>query len=95
LRSWLRFAGTPRSSQSRLTVIDYANVGGRRRLVLVRRDDVEHLMLIGGATDVVVESNITAGPLQPAVAVLHRAEKAPEQYSGDAPAIIRLPRNGG
>ena len=29
-----------------------------RRLVLVRRDNVEHLLLIGGPTDVVVEPNI-------------------------------------
>nr|WP_236824042.1 flagellar biosynthetic protein FliO [Bartonella ancashensis] len=28
-----------------------------RRLILVRRDDVEHLILIGGTTDIVVESD--------------------------------------
>jgi hypothetical protein len=48
----------PRSGQPRLAVIDAASVNGTRHLVLVRRDNVEHLLLIGGPTDVVVEPNI-------------------------------------
>jgi len=39
-------------------VINAASVDGRRRLVLVRRDNVEHLLLIGGPTDAVIEPNI-------------------------------------
>ncbi len=56
--------GTTRGRQPRLAVIDAASVDGRRRLVLIRRDNVEHLMMIGGPTDVVVEANIVraAGP---------------------------------
>src|SRR6201985_3348874 len=59
-----RFAGnrlganTNRSRMPRLAVIDAAAVDGRRRLVLVRRDNVEHLLMIGGPTDIVVEPNI-------------------------------------
>jgi hypothetical protein len=70
--AWLvrRFAGnrlganTNRGRMPRLAVIDAAAVDGRRRLVLVRRDNIEHLLMIGGPTDIVVESNIvraTAG----------------------------------
>ncbi len=44
--------------QPRLAVLDAAAVDARRRLVLVRRDDVEHLILIGGPSDLVVESGI-------------------------------------
>src|SRR5690348_10162078 len=51
-------AATLRGRQPRLAVIDAAAVDGRRRLVLIRRDNVEHLIMIGGPTDVVVESNI-------------------------------------
>ncbi|GEM_PF-212778 len=47
-----------RTRQPRLSVMDAAAVDGRRKLVLIRRDDVEHLLLIGGPTDVVVEQNI-------------------------------------
>ena len=42
----------------RLAVIDAATVDGRRRLVLIRRDNIEHLLMIGGPTDLVVEPNI-------------------------------------
>ena len=42
----------------RLEVTDHASVDGRRRLVLVRRDNVEHLIMIGGPVDVVVETGI-------------------------------------
>jgi flagellar protein FliO/FliZ len=47
-----------RGRQPRLAVIDAATVDGRRRLVLIRRDNVEHLLMIGGPTDLVVEPNI-------------------------------------
>jgi len=65
LTAWLvrrfgstRLGGAPRGRQPRLAVIDAASVDGRRRLVLIRRDNVEHLLMIGGPTDVVVEQNI-------------------------------------
>ncbi len=51
-------AAAQRGRQPRLAVIDAVPVDGRRRLVLVRRDNVEHLMMIGGPSDVVVEQNI-------------------------------------
>jgi flagellar protein FliO/FliZ len=44
--------------EKRLDVVDQANVDGRRRLVLIRRDDVEHLIMTGGPVDVVIETNI-------------------------------------
>jgi hypothetical protein len=66
LAAWLvrRFAGNRlganpnRGRMPRLAVIDAAAVDGRRRLVLVRRDNIEHLLMIGGPTDIVVEPNI-------------------------------------
>lgn len=66
-------SGATRGRQPRLAVIDQANVDGRRRLVLIRRDNVEHLLIIGGPTDVVVEQNIvraapTAAPARPPAA---------------------------
>src|SRR5262245_8094626 len=47
-----------RGRQPRLALIDTAIVDTRRRLVLIRRDNVEHLIMIGGPTDVVIEPNI-------------------------------------
>lgn len=75
LTAWLvrRFGanrlGSPaRGRQPRLAVIDAATVDGRRRLVLIRRDNIEHLLMIGGPTDVVVEANIVraTGAREPA-----------------------------
>jgi flagellar protein FliO/FliZ len=43
----------------RLGVTEQANVDGRRRLLLIRRDEVEHLIMTGGPVDVVIESNIS------------------------------------
>lgn len=52
------FIAGGRNRRTRLAVMDAAAVDDKRRLVLVRRDDVEHLILIGGPTDVVVEQDI-------------------------------------
>ncbi len=46
----------------RLSVVDAAPVDGRRRLLLLRRDDVEHLVMIGGPNDLLDESRILNGP---------------------------------
>jgi flagellar biogenesis protein FliO len=43
---------------SRLGISEYYELDKTRRLVLVRRDDVEHLMLVGGNQDIVIESSI-------------------------------------
>jgi flagellar protein FliO/FliZ len=62
---WRRFGAGPlspvgpRSRQPRLAVIDAASVDARRRLILIKRDNTEHLLMIGGPTDIVIESNIT------------------------------------
>ncbi len=60
-----RFARTSykgsRSRQPRLAIMDATDLDARRRLLLVRRDNVEHLIMIGGANDVVVEQGIIRG----------------------------------
>jgi len=66
--AWLvrRFGGAQtdaaaRGRQPRLAVVDSAAVDGRRKLVIIRRDNVEHLLMIGGPSDVVVETNLIRG----------------------------------
>jgi flagellar protein FliO/FliZ len=44
----------------RLAVVEVTAVDAKRRLVLLRRDDTEHLVLLGPDSAVVVESGITA-----------------------------------
>lgn len=46
----------------RLAVVEVAPIDSRRRLVLLRRDGVEHLVLLGPGQDVVIESGIVPPP---------------------------------
>lgn len=47
------------SAERRLGIAESLNVDGKRRLVLVRRDKVEHLILLGATSELVIENNIT------------------------------------
>ena len=51
-----------RGASRRLWVSEVLPLDGRRRLVLLRRDGVEHLLLLGHGADVVVETGIAAPP---------------------------------
>lgn len=54
----LRGAVRPRNGERRLEVIEIAPIDAKRRLLLLRRDRTEHLVLLGPTTDVVIESGI-------------------------------------
>jgi flagellar biogenesis protein FliO len=56
-----RLNGAGRGRGPRLGVIDALSIDSRRKLVLVRRDNVEHLILVGGPSDLVVEPSIVRG----------------------------------
>ncbi|CAN7536539.1 hypothetical protein [Mesorhizobium sp. LjRoot246] len=58
------FVAGGRNRKTRLAVMDATAVDSHRRLVLIRRDDIEHLLLIGGPTDVVVERDIRLSALR-------------------------------
>ncbi|MGI6853407.1 hypothetical protein [Mesorhizobium sp. 1B3] len=89
------FVAGGRNRKTRLAVMDATAVDSHRRLVLVRRDDVEHLILIGGPTDVVVEQNIrlsqtrrpalASGPPQEPPT---RSQRAPEQQRPPQPRPV-------
>ncbi len=73
-----------RSRQPRLSVTDVAAVDDKRRLILVRRDHVEHLVMIGGPSDIVVEQNIVR--LAPVPAPMAVPAPATEPASAPAPS---------
>src|ERR1700716_597923 len=95
--AWLvrRFAGnrlganTNRGRMPRLAVIDAAAVDGRRRLGLVRRDNIEHLLVIGGPTDIVVEPNIVR-----AMPGRDQIPQRPGVGSAEPPRMAPLPDAG-
>lgn len=53
---------TQRGRVRRLGIVEVLPIDARRRLVLVRRDGVEHLILTGATHDLVVETGIPAPP---------------------------------
>jgi len=91
-----------RNRLPRLAIVDTLSLDNRRRLVLVRRDNVEHLVLIGGPTDLVVEPSILRtrvaqrpgqaptprGPAQPGVSAPQPAPPPPPNR-GAPPAPSR------
>lgn len=60
----------------RLAVLDYHEVDKNRRLVIVRRDDVEHLLLIGGPQDLLIEKALNKAGEE-------NANGTPRTYRGD------------
>ncbi|WP_105382502.1 flagellar biosynthetic protein FliO [Neorhizobium alkalisoli] len=79
-----------KNRQPRLQVLDAAAVDTRRRLVLVRRDNVEHLIMIGGPTDIVIESGIsTSGNLAHTASVRPVPRDLPSSAPAEPPAENR------
>lgn len=69
--------------EPRLGVVEYSNVDGKRKLLLIRRDNVEHLIMTGGPVDVVIETGIGEAPkraaepaVKPAATVFTRPPRA-------------------
>jgi hypothetical protein len=89
--AWCSYSGiSPRDvlfgprPEPRLSIIEQAHLDGRRRLVLIRRDDVEHLIMTGGPVDVVIEDGIRATP---------RSAPAPAESSENITTVFpRTPR---
>ncbi|MGZ9109310.1 MAG: FliO/MopB family protein [Micavibrio sp.] len=47
-------------NKRRLKIVEMMPLGARHRMILVKRDDREHLVILGPAGETVVESGITA-----------------------------------
>ncbi|MFY9639483.1 MAG: hypothetical protein WCD20_01595 [Rhodomicrobium sp.] len=74
----------------RLAFIERAHLDGGRKLLLVRRDDVEHLILVGGPIDLVVETGIRPESLKSPAEAEDNFADAP-QASGEAPRTWEWP----
>ncbi|MDJ0951854.1 MAG: flagellar biosynthetic protein FliO [Alphaproteobacteria bacterium] len=59
-----RFMGSPAGAARRLRVLESLALDARRRLVLVQHDEAEHLILIGGGNDLLVESGTAVQDLK-------------------------------
>ena len=78
-----------RGVKRRLSIVEVIPVDTKRRLVLVKRDDTEHLIMLGPNTDTVVERNIGmhfSDMLDPAI-------HASDETQGDNTDILKDSHN--
>ena len=81
----------PARPEPRLSVMEQASVDGKRKLVLIRRDDVEHLIMTGGPVDVVIETGIAAPPARS----FEMENVRQERVEPTPPVFTRAPRGLG
>jgi len=61
-RYGLGYRATPRKGKGRrLSIVEAIPIDAKRRLVLLQRDTTEHLVLLGGGSDLLIES-VSAPP---------------------------------
>ncbi|MCK5545761.1 MAG: FliO/MopB family protein [Rhodospirillaceae bacterium] len=48
--------------KKRLNIVEVMAIDGKRRAVIFRRDDVEHLVILGTNSETVIETGITPPP---------------------------------
>ena len=90
-----------RTRQPRLGVVDAYDLDRQRQLVIVRRDNVEHLLMIGGPNDLLIESAIvraaaSAPPLrdkEPAPPAIPSPSQSPPSQ-GPTPVAAVVPSPG-
>lgn len=82
-----------RGRNKRLAVLDTLALDQKRRLLIIRRDDVEHLILTGGPQDVVVETGFvqpetkeTPTPARRPIPTLNMRKPAADKAAPAAPA---------
>jgi len=77
-------ASVGRGRNRRLMVIDSVAIDNKRQAIIIRRDETEHLIVIGGPNDLVVESGFEAPPVQQ----VQRPRRKPAE---PAPAVAPEP----
>lgn len=55
-------AALRKGGERRLRILEFAQLSTKHRLVLIRRDETEHLILMGPDHSLLVESGITSSP---------------------------------
>ncbi|MEO6014400.1 MAG: hypothetical protein ABIQ30_12565 [Devosia sp.] len=61
----------------RLSVVDSATVDGKRKVLIIRRDNVEHVIMTGGPQDLLIESGIAVSDEPPQQQARRPAQASP------------------
>ncbi len=75
-----QFLTTRKGRDRRLGIVETLPIDTRRRLVLLRRDDKEHLVLFGAADELLIESDISA--------------ERPAHQQSERPTLASIVRDG-
>jgi len=67
-----------RMNEKRLQVLETATVDGKRKVMIIRRDNVEHVIMTGGPQDLVIETGIAVPEPQPMRRPARPAAAAPK-----------------
>src|SRR3546814_9153580 len=78
-----------RAADRRLHFVEIAPRGVRRKLVLLRRDDREHLVLLGANSDIVIESGIAA-PRDADTRIEEREDRRSEEHTSELQSLMRI-----
>lgn len=81
-------ANMARGRNRRLTVVESVNIDAKHKVTILRRDNVEHVIMTGGNQDVVLETGIAVekiGLRRPAQQPAAAAAPAPVQTPVEAP----------
>ena len=77
-----RLAVAKTAGERRLDLIEVRPIDAKRKLVLLRRDDREHLVLLGHSSDLLIESDIPVDPARAAAdaeAASRATSRGPDQ----------------
>lgn len=86
----IKFNARSRNGRRRIAVVDAIGVDARRRLILIRRDDVEHLVLLGAHDDLLIERGIVPPETDEISEDVH---SPPETEASPFRAVVRSLRN--
>lgn len=69
--------GQKLNAGSRLSVVETIAVDQKRKLVLIQKDGIEHLVLVGGPTDLVIETSTASASQNNVTAPIAESASAP------------------
>jgi len=92
LKFFMKTGVSMRPQGRRVQVVEQVQIDAKRQLLVIRRDNVEHLVMTGGPQDVVIESGIPAAD-KPALPGRRPTlpQMAEEPAKPAAPAVAAMP----
>ena len=79
----------------RLAIVDSLAIDNKRNIILLRRDDVEHLIMVSSSGDLLIEAAIPADPATGSISRTSSIPQRPMAKSATSPRIRNGDKNAG